>query len=176
MLRWDRPVPEEPEREWVKNQQGDWVRRRAPPPAPPQPKDWEAHRRVRHFDERSGRLIRECHDAVRVRFQNRGSPYLPRARAAEPPVPLTILLASCLHGAVWFGLMAMLAFGPSPWWALVPALAVSLILGVKFALVHALVLWVIGSMFIAFDGYWAFLMLLPVAALFAPGKWIGGEW
>ena len=176
MLRWDGPAREDPEGEWVQDAVGNWVRRPVPRPPPPRPRDWEAHRRTRHFDPRSGQLLREDHEAVRLRFQHSDPRSLPTGQLREPGVVSTLLLASCIHGGVWFCLMSVIAFGPSPWWVLVPALAVPLVLGWKFLIFHAGVLWLLGSMVIAFDSYLGFVMLLPVAALFAPGKWIGGEW
>ena len=176
MPGWHSPAPDDPEEEWVQDAVGNWVRRPVRHPTPPKPRDWEAHRRIRHFHPGSGRLLREDHEAVRVRFRASGGAALPRGRVREPGVVSALLLATCTHGALWFGTMSVLAFGPSPWWAVVPALAIPFVLGWRGTLVHAGVVWLLGSLFIAFDGYFAFVMLLPVAALFAPGRWVDDAW
>ena len=164
MWRWDRPeLPAETGHEHRERPKCDL-------------RDWEAHRRTRYFDADSGQIVREDHEAIRARFRPDPSRLLRSGAAREPHPFISILLGACTHGAVWWMGMSMLAFGPSPWWVTVPAIGVPLVLGWKFALVHVLVVWVLGSLFIAFDGWAGWILMLPLAGLIAPGKWIPNQW
>ena len=56
MLRWDEPDRENPRTEWVETRDGHLVRRYVPgySDQPARPRDWEAHRRHRHYDPDTG--------------------------------------------------------------------------------------------------------------------------
>ena len=176
MIRWDGPDREDSpvEMEWRVSDDGRLEQ--VPKRSPPEPASVEAHRRTRFFDSESGALVREIHEAVRTTFRRRKAPRLPSGRLKDPPVIVAALLGGVIHGAVWWGLMSVIAFGPSPWWALVPAAAVPILLGFKFLMVHAGVVWIIGSFFLAFDGYLGLTIAFGIAGFFAPGRWIRGEW
>lgn len=145
--------------------------------APPEPSTWEAHRRHRTFDER-GIPESETHEAIRVRFQKRRGKksQLPEPEYAEPPVPVTVLIAATLHGAIWWATMGTLAFTDSGWFTLVWIPIIGFLLGWKFLLIQALVVWAGGGLMLAFDGWVGWAVVLPIAGLLAPGRWIRGEW
>ena len=147
------------------------------PRGPPRPKTWEAHRRHRQFDER-GVLESETHEAVRVRFREdrKSGRLLPGRELRDPSVPVGILISAALHGAVWWLGMSTIAFAPSPWWVLAWIPLVGLTLGWKFVLFQTFFVLPVAGVFIAFDGFSALAIILPIAGLFAPGRWIQGEW
>jgi hypothetical protein len=174
-MRWDAYDPDRQSRpdvpERAENRDGAQRTHR------PEPSTWEAHRRHRTFDDR-GVLETETHEAIRVKYRRQRGPdrQLAQPDYKEPPIPLIVALGAALHGAVWWTTAVTWAFAPSPWWALVPFAATPIILGFKFWIANTLVLWVVGSLFIAFDGYTALIMLLPLAGFIAPGRWIRGQW
>jgi hypothetical protein len=48
--------------------------------------------------------------------------------------------------------------------------------GWRFLLVHIVLVWAVGSLFLAFDGYYGMVVSWILAGLFAPGRWLGGDW
>ena len=176
MIRWDGPEREEPEPEWIETSDGHLVRRPGFEHPPPEPEGMEAHRRTRFYDGETGSILREDHDAVRVRFRR-----LPAIRGSlgavrEPPVWVSILIGGAIHGATWWLIMCVAAFGPSPLWMLVPVALVPVLFGWRFFLIHIVLVWTIGSLFLAFDGYYGMVVSWILAGLFAPGRWLGGDW
>ena len=175
MLRWDEPDRENPRTEWVETRDGHLVKRHVPgySDQPARPRDWEAHRRHRHYDPDTGAIVREEHEAVRLRFWPRK--LLP-GPVREPPILVSLTWAAMAHGAYWWSLLWALTLSPSPWLALIPVFIAVVGLGFKFVLVNFLVLMVAGGVLLAFDGWYGWLMMLPLAGIIAPGKWIPGEW
>ena len=175
MLRWDEPDRENPHTEWVETRDGHLVRRHVPgySDQPARPRDWEAHRRHRHYDPDTGAIVREDHEAVRLRFWPRK--LLP-GPVKEPPVLVSIMWGAMLHGAIWWAVMWCLTLTPSPWFAVIPAGFALIFLGIRFVIANLLWCFVIGGVFLAFDGWPGWLLMLPLAGLTAPGRWIGGEW
>ena len=141
--------------------------------APPDPRQWEAHRRHRTYDQR-GVIQDETHEAIRIRY--RSSRQLSGRGMVEPPVAVSIIIAAMLHGACWFAVTATMAFAPSPWVALLWVPFIGSFLGFKFLLASIVFVHPIGGILLAFDGWLAWAMILPIAGLMAPGKWIEGEW
>ena len=144
---------------------------------PPDPREWEAHRRHRTFDER-GVIQDETHEAIRIKYNRRASPgrQLAGRTMVEPPVAVTIILAGMLHGACWFAVTATWAFAPSPWLALLWVPFIGFFMGLKFLAAQIFFVHPLGGLLLGLDGWLAWSMILPIAGLMAPGKWIRGEW
>jgi hypothetical protein len=144
---------------------------------PPEPREWEAHRRYRTFDER-GVIQDETHEALRVKYRKRGEPsqQLTGRRLAEMHWAPALLIASLMHGALWWGWMGTVAFSNFPLAALawIPIIWISL--GGRFLLAHALFFTPASALLLAFDGWVGWAAVLPIAALMGPGKWLEGEW
>lgn len=138
---------------------------------PPEPGESEAHRRHRTFDER-GVIEDEPHEAIRIKYRNRAGPerQLSFGKRKELPVVITLLIASILHSAPWWATAATWAFTDMPWAALVWVPIIGFSLGGRFLLGQCGV-WLLGSLLLAFDGWTAWAMILPLAGPFAPGKW-----
>ena len=175
MLRWDEPERENPHTEWVETAEGHLVKRHVPgySDQPPRPRDWEAHRRHRHYDPHTGAVVKEEHEAVRMRFWPRK---LMPGPVREPHPIISVGIGAMLHGAFWWSVMVAAVLSPSPWFATVPIVLAAIFLGVRFLIVNALIVFGLGSLFIAFDGYGGWALMLALAAIIAPGRWLPGEW
>lgn len=176
MLRWDGPEIEDEGPEWVEGPNGHLVKRPGNEHPPPEPRSTEAHRRTRLFDSETGVLIQEIHEAVRTRFRQGPARKLVTTGGADPPVVWAVLMGASFHGAWWWMIISVGAFGPHTVLVLLPILLLPVLMGWKFVYIHTLLVWVIGSLFLAFDGYTGLAMMWVIAGFFAPGKWIRGQW
>ena len=166
MLRWDGPEPERPAR--------NGVERDPVPPPQSHPKSSEAHRRTRYFDEETGRIVREDHHAIRTRYRSRPAKPL-IGPASGPDLVTAVALSGAAHGSVAWGILAVLAFSPSPWLALPLVLAIPIAMGRRFFWAHVVLVFGLGSFAMAEGAWFVWLGIVLVAGFFGPARWVGGD-
>jgi hypothetical protein len=175
MIRWDDDdIPEDAE--WIEGPNGHIVRRAVPYRAKPQPESTEAHRRTRFFDRETGAIIQEIHEAVRTHFREIPDRKRLNARGADPPVVWAVIIGAALHLASWVVMMSVLVL--SDWQVLALPIAAMIVWtgGVRFGLAQGFLVWGLGSLIVAFDGWLGLGLVMLIAGFVAPGKWVRGQW
>lgn len=175
MIRWDDDdIPEDAE--WIEGPNGHLVRRAVPDRAKPQPESTEAHRRTRFFDRETGAVLQEIHEAVRTHFREIPDRRQLDARGVDPPILWAVIVGSALHLASWVVMMSVLTLSDLQVLALPIAAAIVWIGGVRFGLANGFIVFGIGSLLVAFDGFLGLFLMIILAGFVAPGTWVRGQW